>query len=551
MIDPCRRHRVTPEKQMTDNTYAGNDRHSGPTSEADLRTALREGDPQKVLALIEVGADIHYKRDNGYDALLDTVYGRDVARNPRLLELLALLVAHSVNLSRVGANGQSGLRVLSWLGRFDGVRVLLDAGADKRQLEWTPLMEAVALGSLADVQAAIEKGVALEERDWWSRTAWLIAVLAGDIAKARLLREWGADPNARGRCGRPPLFYAIQGHHPEVLRWLLDSGADVYQSDEFGTTALTEAVDNDDLKCVDILLGTGVDVEANANGYGTALNRARSRAIIMRLLDAGADPAELSYEGQRLVLGLPAIRDDVLAAVSPDDFWRGCSCSFGAANPERMSVPFWEAMIRSGVSAYAAYLWFERQWGAAAGPPVWCAQRHGQSLTLLPDGRAIQVGGAHEDFYMADFCIYNDVFVHERDRSVSIYGYPESVFPPTDFHTATLVGDSLYLIGSLGHQGTRRVGETPVFRLDVRTFRMDRLDTRGEGPGWVFKHRALAASPHGIRVWGGMVVTGNDTGESDEKNLGSFMLDLDCLLWRREITPGPGVENTEPVRPQV
>lgn len=152
---------------------------------------------------------------------------------------------------------------------------------------------------------------------------------------------------------------------------------------------------------------------------------------------------------------------------------------------------------------------------------------------------------------MADFCIYNDVFVHERDRSVSIYGYPESVFPPTDFHTATLVGDSLYLIGSLGHQGTRRVGETPVFRLDVRTFRMDRLDTRGEGPGWVFKHRALAASPHGIRVWGGMVVTGNDTGESDEKNLGSFMLDLDCLLWRREITPGPGVENTEPVRPQV
>jgi hypothetical protein len=42
-------------------------------------------------------------------------------------------------------------------------------------------------------------------------------------------------------------------------------------------------------------------------------------------------------------------------------------------------------------------------------------------------------GGEHEDFYDPDFCIYNDVFVHERDGSVAIYGYPESVFPPTDY----------------------------------------------------------------------------------------------------------------------
>jgi hypothetical protein len=40
------------------------------------------------------------------------------------------------------------------------------------------------------------------------------------------------------------------------------------------------------------------------------------------------------------------------------------------------------------------------------------------SLTLLPDGRAIQIGGEHEDYYDPDFCIYNDVFVHEPDRSI-------------------------------------------------------------------------------------------------------------------------------------
>jgi hypothetical protein len=34
-------------------------------------------------------------------------------------------------------------------------------------------------------------------------------------------------------------------------------------------------------------------------------------------------------------------------------------------------------------------------------------QRFGQSLTLLPDCRAVQIGGEHEDWYDADFCIYN------------------------------------------------------------------------------------------------------------------------------------------------
>src|SRR5215813_4048204 len=134
---------------MSDSSDAGPSQLSRPTGEADLRRALGEGDPQRVRALIEAGADVRYKRGHGYDALLDAVYGRDVTRDPRLLELLALLVAHGVDLSGVSSYGESGLRVLSRLGRFDAVRVLLEAGADKRQLEWTPLMEAVALGSLA------------------------------------------------------------------------------------------------------------------------------------------------------------------------------------------------------------------------------------------------------------------------------------------------------------------------------------------------------------------------------------------------------------------
>ncbi len=500
----------------------------GPPSEAALRAALADGDPARARALIAAGAPVRYKRGHGYDALLDAVHGRDIGRDPRLLDLLALLAAEKIDLSGVSSYGESGLRVLSRVGRFDAVRLLLGAGADRSQLGWTPLLEAVALGPLADVQAALARGADLEARDWWERTAWLVALLTGDVGKASLLRDSGADVNARGRCGCPPLFYAIQGHHPHLLRWLLGGGADVHQPDDFGKTPLMEAVEEDDLECVEALLAAGADVSTDA--MGTALGRARSRAIILRLLDAGADPADAN---QRVLLGLPAEGDDALAGVSPGDFRRAFTRTFGTRNPERMRAPFWEAMIRCGASAYAARQRFEATSGPPA-EPVWCAQRFGQSLTFLPDGRGVQVGGEHEDFYDPDFCIYNDVFVHERDGSVAVYGYPESVFPPTDFHTATLVGDAIFVIGSLGYPGARRYGETPVYRLDVRTLRMDRLDARGEAPGWIYGHRATAAGPHRIRVWGGKVVTETEGEESHAPNPGTVVLDLARLLWRRE-----------------
>src|SRR5262245_764792 len=211
-------------ERMSDTSDTDQHQVFGTTKESELQAAIREGDPQKILGLIEAGADIHYKCPHGYDALIDAVYSCAVDHDSGLLELLALLIAMGVDLSGVSAYGESGLRVLSRLGRFDAVRLLLNAGADKTQVEWTPLTEGVALGSIADVRSGLEMGAMLDAKDWWERTAWLIALLIGDIDKAKLLQEWGADTNVRGRCGRPPLFYAIQGHHPDVLRWLLREG---------------------------------------------------------------------------------------------------------------------------------------------------------------------------------------------------------------------------------------------------------------------------------------------------------------------------------------
>ena len=202
----------------------------------------------------------------------------------------------------------------------------------------------------------------------------------------------------------------------------------------------------------------------------------------------------------------------------------------GSANPTLMNDPFRLAMIRAGVSAYEG----AKHFGAEpALHPLWCAQRFGQSITLLPDGRVVQIGGEHEDYYDADFCIYNDVLLHEPTARSTIYGYPATVFPPTDFHTATLVGEHIYVIGSLGYVGKRRFGHTQLFRLSTRTLEIERLDATGEAPGWISRHRADLIAPAEIRVSRGQICVERDSRETLDPNMATFVLDVDRLVWRR------------------
>lgn len=118
-----------------------------------------------------------------------------------------------------------------------------------------------------------------------------------------------------------------------MLRWLLQSDADIHATDQFDTTALMNAVDVDDLDCANILLAADAKIEADT--HGSILGRTSSRPMIRRLLDAGADPANLSYEAQRNLLGLGDVDKNALAAVSPDDFSARYKRVFGKESSAR------------------------------------------------------------------------------------------------------------------------------------------------------------------------------------------------------------------------
>lgn len=500
----------------------------GDSRENALSFAIRSGDLGKVEYLLEVGADLHYLRPGGYDALIDAAYG---IKKETKYDLLKLLIRRGAAVDGQSDYGESALGVASRNGRFDIVRLLLDAGDDLERLQWTPLMHAVVFGKVSDVRKLLDKRPYTAERDPFHRTAFLLAVQAGRREMAGLLLETGASLEESGRQGRTVLSYAVQNEDVAMLAWLLKLGADVNEADDYGYTALMYAQSKE---CARLLLEAGADFRLKNHIDKTALQSTGNPEIARLLIEyGGGDWNDTNEDLRRTLVGLPV---DYEIAISEEDYQQGKNRRYGKNNPEKTDVPFWREMVKSGAAGGSARMELEnKNWATEGfGKAIWSYQRFGKSINLLPDNRIVEIGGEHEDYYDVDFCIYNDVFVFDGQGGFTIYAYPKEVFPPTDFHSATLVGAHIYIIGGLGYRGERRFGETPVYRLNTRSFVMERIDTDGENPGWIYDHRASLDSDGNIRISGGKVCEITDNQEQIRTNERTFILDLSSGEWRRE-----------------
>lgn len=204
---------------------------------------------------------------------------------------------------------------------------------------------------------------------------------------------------------------------------------------------------------------------------------------------------------------------------------------FGRGNPEPMNNPVWEWLIQTRLSAYGA----KCQFGITLDgkEPGWCFDRLGQTSTTLSDGRVVLIGGEHEDFYDPDFNIYNDVVVQHAEGPCAILGYPPEIFPPTDFHTATLAGDQIIIIGGLGYPERRQPGTTQVRILNIADFAISTPATSGSSPGWIHSHEAIREeSGNSILVRGGQVDPGGPSASLVE-NINEWRLHLADWRWER------------------
>jgi len=451
-------------------------------------------------------------------SLLQTIYNNA----PELLLQIEPFIDGGDDLDYVTEYDESPLRVASNNGRFDVVLRLLEAGALDYQLEWTDTVFELVRGSAIGLERKLKETACceLEIKDWWERTPLLIAIQMGDIQKVELLLKHGANRDAVGRCCKTPMQYAVENGHVQMLEWLVSRGFDIEATDQFGITPLVHAVERGRAGCVKYLLDAGAQIRAKSRGHFPLIYDATSLEIARLLVEHGECINDISWE---LHAKLTGTRHNEAPEVSREDYFRAKFREFGRHNAEETNRPFWLAMIRAGGSAWHATERFKDD-NSVHGHPVWCYQRYGRSTTLMPDGRIIEIAGEHEDSYDPDFCIYNDVTVFDGKGGIRIFSYPMDVFPPTDFHSATLVGEFIYIIGNLGYQESRRPGFTPVYRLSTRTFKIEKVTTSGEMPGWINGHKAsLNAHQEIVVVGGNEIVTGNNKKE--------YRLCLKSMTW--------------------
>ncbi|RSL88727.1 hypothetical protein CEP52_015119 [Fusarium oligoseptatum] len=177
----------------------------GSTVVSGLRSAVNSGYRQRVLALLDGGADIDALDQIGdCTALTHAAWlGRD--------DFVELLLENGADPNRREQHGRTALHIAIKQGYSSIVATLVDHGADidARVHSWTPLLLAAKHGWFQIPEYLIKKEADVNAADYHRRTALHWAAHHSDERLAELLLRRGADVNAKDRWGKTALQWAV------------------------------------------------------------------------------------------------------------------------------------------------------------------------------------------------------------------------------------------------------------------------------------------------------------------------------------------------------
>ena len=144
---------------------------------------------------------------------------------------------------------------------------------------------------------------------------------AVDMGKAnvvKLLLEHGADKNGKDSFGQSLAMTAASNHHADVLAMLIKAGADINAPNQYRITPLAVAAEQGHLDLVNMLVAAGAKVNARDTSGGTALSVAILRGykeIVEALIAAGTDVQRDKDDLLALAADKPEIKEILEKAI--------------------------------------------------------------------------------------------------------------------------------------------------------------------------------------------------------------------------------------------
>lgn len=185
------------------------------------------------------------------------------------------------------------------------INAFLAAGMDPNTKDQsslgTPLISAAAHGDIEIVRSLLNGGANVNERDRGGNTALLRALETphDDVAEL-LLAQQSVDLNAQGLSGLTVLMRYVGRDREEMVRKMLERGANVSLQDNDGDTALHNGARRGNVNILRLLLGKGADPNVKNKVGGTPLMWAavfgHSDAVRV-LLENGADASLKDNKG--------------------------------------------------------------------------------------------------------------------------------------------------------------------------------------------------------------------------------------------------------------
>lgn len=283
-------------------------------------------DQRMVQRLFDAGADpadlrpprlVRVQRRPGRQAEPPPAIPEEVLRHGSPAEILQAIAPLSEEAARAAVD-QAALSTAVQAGNLAAVRCLLDAGADPNpgKHATSALHEAVLRYDVACVEALLDAGADPNHSDWYAERPldyvgdWQDhpGPRDGGAAVVRMLLEAGASCAPTQSIPRANVlvnWYRWTDHDgsleparvQELLPWVTDLDLETDAGDD---TGLMREAENGDLHTARLLLGMGADPDARATDHANALVRAaaahRHRGAMVRLL-LGAHPAIADDDG--------------------------------------------------------------------------------------------------------------------------------------------------------------------------------------------------------------------------------------------------------------